>query len=239
MSDNSRLSTDDNNKGGDGNEYPGKFACIYYKIKLLEKFPTLWASEKQQSNAVHKHINGIFHHNERTLDFKVVAGELHAKNFTVTWMIPCSSDKDMPLDSVDAFENMVQQAEKKAKPEVLLQDDKDENGDSSDDGEETSRSKKKMMMSKSTPEHTAHELEIEDEIMNLQTAHLCHDVECHNYRKLCWPDAISGKHIFLTATHFNTWAAAIVEKVAQVDIDHAPDTRMFQLSHTAADDALL
>ncbi|PBL04475.1 hypothetical protein ARMGADRAFT_1022885 [Armillaria gallica] len=282
MSDNSRLSTDDNNEGGDGNEYPGKFAwylfeyhlltvpvstyndgCgIRYKVKLLEEFPTLRAGEKRRSNAVCKHVNGIFHahelsvlgeilgyairsvkRNKRTLDFKVVAGELRVKNFMVTWTIPRSSDKDMPLDLVDAFEDMVQQAEKKAKPEVALElvedDDEDEEGDSSDDAEETGRSKKKKKMSKSTPERTAHELEIEDEIVNLQTVHLCHDMECRNYRKLCWPDAISGKHIFLTATHLNTWAAAIVEKVAQVDIDHAPDMRMFQLGRTAADDALL
>ncbi|KAK0236858.1 hypothetical protein EDD85DRAFT_952813 [Armillaria nabsnona] len=264
MSDNSQLSTEGNNERGDDNEYPGKFSyylfeyhlltipvstyndgCgIRYKVKLLENFPTLQAGEKRWSNAVHKHINGIFHaHKLSTLDFKVVAGELHVKNFTVTWTIPCLSDKDMPLDSVDAFEDMVQQAEKKAKPEVALElvedDDEDEDGDSSDSAEETSRSRKKKKMSKSTPECTAHELEIEDEIVNLQMVHLCHDVECHNYGKLCWPDAISGKHIFLTATHLDTWAAAIVEKVAQVDINHAPDTRMFQLSHTATDDALL
>ncbi|PBK84531.1 hypothetical protein ARMGADRAFT_1088309 [Armillaria gallica] len=264
MSDNSQLSTDDNNEGGDGNEYPGKFTWylfeyhlltvpvspynddhdIRYKVKLLENFPTLRAGEKRRSNAVRKHVNGIFHaHELSTLDFKVVAGELRAKNFMVTWTIPRSSDKDMPLDSVDAFEDMVQQGEKKVKPEVALElvedDDEDEEGDSSDDAEETGRSKKKKKTSKSTPECTAHELEIEDEIVNLQTVHLCHDVECRNYGKLCWPDAISGKHIFLTATHLNTWAAAIVEKVAQVDIDHAPDTRMFQLGHTAADDALL
>ncbi len=160
MSDNSRLSTDDNNEGGDGNKYPGKFAWylfeyhlltvpvsiyndgrgIRYKVKLLEKFPTLQAGEKRRSNAVCKHVNGIFHahklsvlgeilgytiqsvkRNERTLDFKVVAGELCAKNFTVTWTIPHSSDKDMPLDLVDAFEDMVQQVEKKAEPEVALE----------------------------------------------------------------------------------------------------------------------
>ncbi|KAK0226912.1 hypothetical protein EDD85DRAFT_975220 [Armillaria nabsnona] len=295
MSDNSQLSTEGNNEGDDDNEYPGKFSCylfeyhllnipvstyndghgICYKVKLLENFPTLWAGKKRWSNAVCKHINGIFHvhklsvlgeilgytiqsvkHNEWTLDFKVVAGELCVKNFTVTWTIPCLSDKDMPLDLVDAFKDMVQQAvsclqcpspvssvEKKAKPEVALElvedDDKDEDGDSSDNAEETGRSRKKKKMSKSTPECTAYELEIEDEIVNLQTVHLCHDVECHNYGKLCWPDVISGKHIFLTAMHLDTWAAAIVEKVAQVDINHAPDMRMFQLGHTATDDALL
>ncbi|KAK0431135.1 hypothetical protein EV421DRAFT_1854867 [Armillaria borealis] len=265
MTDNSRLSPEGDNEGGDDNEYPASTYNdghgIRYKVKLIAKFPTLQAGEKRRSNAVRKHVNWIFHahelsilgeilgyairsvkRDERTLDFKVVAGELRAKNFTVTWTIPHLSDKDMPLDSVDAFEDMVQQVEKKAKPEVALElvedDDEDEDGDSSDDAEETSRSKKKKT-SKSTPERTAHELEIEDEIVNLQMAHLCHDVECRNYGKLCWPDAISGKHIFLTAMHLDTWAAAIVEKVAQVNIDHAPDTRMFQLGRTAADDALL
>lgn len=67
-----------------------------------------------------------------------------------------------------------------------------------------------VLLGHQTPERTAHELEIEDEIVNLQTAHLCHDVECCNYGKLCWPDVISGKHIFLTAMHLDTWAATIV-----------------------------
>ncbi|KAK0470458.1 uncharacterized protein EV420DRAFT_1664293 [Desarmillaria tabescens] len=248
----------------DDNEYPTSAyndGCgIHYKVKLIPKFPPLRAGKKRRSNAVCKPVNATFYahelsvlgeilgyaiqsvkRDERTLDFKVVAGELYAKNFMATWMVPCSADKDMPLDSIDTFEDMVKQVEKKVKLEVtleLVEDNGEDDGDSSDNEEETSRSKKKKT-GKSRPECTAHELEIEDKIVNLQMAHLCHDVECCNYRKLCWPDAISGKHIFLTAMHLDTWAAAIVEKVAQVDIDHVLDTRMFQLGCTAVDDALL
>ncbi|KAK0437098.1 uncharacterized protein EV420DRAFT_1652223 [Desarmillaria tabescens] len=246
------------------NEYPTSAyndgCSIHYKVKLIPKFPPLRAGKKRWSNAVCKPVNATFYahelsalgeilgyaiqsvkHNERTLDFKVVAGELHAKNFMAMWTVPCSADKDMPLNSIDAFEDMVKQAEKKVKPEVALElvedNGEDDDEDSSDNEEETSRSKKKKT-GKSRPEHTAHELEIEDKIVNLQMAHLCHDVECCNYGKLCWPDTISGKHIFLTATHLDTWAATIVEKVSQVDIDHVPDTRMFQLGCTAVDDTL-
>ncbi|KAK0473535.1 hypothetical protein EDD18DRAFT_1117358 [Armillaria luteobubalina] len=193
------LSAESNNEGE--SPYNNSYG-IHYKVKLIAKFPALWAGAKQCSNAACKQVNGIFHHDERTLDFKVIGGELHVKNFMVTWTIPCSSDKDMLLDSVDAFENMVQHVEKRGKPEVALElvedDDEDEDGDSSDDPEDISRLKKKNT-SKSTPECIVHKLAIEDEIVNLQT----------------------------------------VKKVAEVDTNHAPDTRMFQLGHTAADDALL
>ncbi|KAJ7589380.1 hypothetical protein C8J56DRAFT_888954 [Mycena floridula] len=160
-----------------------------------------------------KHVIEACKHGSDTMDFKI----------------------DMKLEKEKQFTDMVENAKEKAKPTIVLVvieiKPEDEDEDSEEEEEMATQGKKKRS------ELTPHEDKINEMIVTLQQNFPCKEIGCKS--NFCWPDAMSGVHVPMTAIHWNMWSSAIVEGVADVNEFNAPDTRLFQWGRSNEDEVLL
>lgn len=112
---------------------------IKYIVALKPLLPPQKPGEKRRKNAKADPINQtIFQHEDNALAqlleaaieavgydqilrFKVVADQLRAENFTVTWTIPRTEFQKMQLKSTDHYDDMITAALAKAAPTVKLE----------------------------------------------------------------------------------------------------------------------
>ncbi|KAJ6630940.1 hypothetical protein B0H10DRAFT_1773239 [Mycena sp. CBHHK59/15] len=159
------------------------------------------------------------------MKFKIVSGNLRSTHFSVKWTVNRSVCKDMQLMMERHYDDLIEEATQKAKPEVKLQIDETEADDASadrdgDDDEEAAGKSKKRKVCQSPGQISsvsccdnrlqlsAEEEQMAETIVQLRSTHTCSDRSCTS--QYCFLGNETGQHIRLTPIHFSTWAAAIV-----------------------------
>ncbi|KAJ7732848.1 hypothetical protein B0H16DRAFT_1892959 [Mycena metata] len=203
---------------------------IRYVISLLPIPPPLKTGEKHRKNKKIETINRtIYAHEQDSLAdvlqlaidsvgyqnkllFKVVSKDLRATNFTVTWSISRTDFKRMQLANTDHFDEIVEEAVKKASPTVkldFLEFEVDEDKDESDE-EPVGTSKKRKL--------TDEEERMAETVSQLKAAYNCSDKRCTS--PICYLGNPDGEHVRMTPILLNTWAAANLAGIC--DLEHPP-----------------
>ncbi|KAJ7791172.1 hypothetical protein B0H14DRAFT_2535188 [Mycena olivaceomarginata] len=200
---------------------------IKYIVALQPLSPPVKNGEKRRKNAkvdvisktIHAHeddsfaelldaaITGVGYNG--VLKFKIVASDLCADNFSVTWSINRTDFKKMKLTTTGDYDEMVDEAIEKAKPAVRLDmaecsikstDNRVNDDDASDDELAITKPKKRKL--------TEEEEAIAETIAQLKAMYNCSDKQCRS--PICYLGNPTAEHTRLTLMHLSTWAAAIV-----------------------------
>ncbi|KAJ7739785.1 hypothetical protein DFH07DRAFT_778609 [Mycena maculata] len=186
---------------------------IRYNINFTPQLPPPAPNEKYHANARAPLINlYVYLHeklsfaevldacitaigrNEHTMRLKIVGTSLRTDHLTVTWTIRCTDYKQMQLQTAVHFKDMIQQGA------AEVPDDR-----------QGSLKKRKV-----PPE----EEELAEIVVQLQQANRCHDRACTS--RHCFIGNTSAQHVRLTPIHINVWAAAILAKMPNVNVNTPP-----------------
>ncbi|KAJ7138974.1 hypothetical protein C8R44DRAFT_727098 [Mycena epipterygia] len=175
-------------------------------------------------------LNAVFEaidHDERTLSYKIVGGNLRTDRFTLTWTIAQTTFKKMQLTMSKHFDDMKEQAIAKNgdKPEPV-----DMDGRTNDDEGRDKNKRRKL---------NKEEERIAETIMQIKNAHRCSDQGCIS--QFCFIGNATAKHVCLTPLHLATWAAAIIAEKPNVTPENPQppeEEKMFWPPEMQAEDTI-
>ncbi|KAI0039070.1 hypothetical protein FA95DRAFT_1451539, partial [Auriscalpium vulgare] len=199
---------------------------IRYTLTFIPVLPPAKTGEKRRKNAKPQPINRVFYAHEYCGLLSLLAcafaaalgadhddlpfslnrdGDLQGTRYQVSYTIPRSNSKDIRVSSVADYEELVDQAKEKAKPEVKLTvcEAAVRTADDDEDDEDLPRSKNK------TKGLSKEEIAQAEMIDNLRKRYLCSDKSCHF--DVCYPDNENARHVHLTFQLLRLWSSAIVE----------------------------
>ncbi|KZP10925.1 hypothetical protein FIBSPDRAFT_1051039 [Athelia psychrophila] len=148
------------------------------------------------------------------------SGALDPLNFSIEYTIP-RREKDIPLVYPEDLEALMDEVVVMKKPTFKLSiaqfkpEDEDSESEDDESEEENDRQKKKQKTGPSAEEIAQNVI-----IADLTAKYGCEDRACPF--SPCWLSLPEGKHVHLTNTHLNTWAAAMAAGIAGIDDEHPP-----------------
>ncbi|KIM74431.1 hypothetical protein PILCRDRAFT_92599 [Piloderma croceum F 1598] len=179
------------------------------------------------------------------------SGLFAGDNFTLKYTINCSDSKDIQITNLMDFANLINEIKQLNPPaagfklfmndasadlklnsmDSLHQEHGEDDDEDSDEDDQENPTKKKN--SGPTPE----ELSQNENIARLTRMYACKDWSCKF--TTCYPMPPDVTHIHLTHLHLNTWAAAIGAKENGVDLEHPPNTKLFDPTFNDPNDIAL
>ncbi|KAF8988987.1 hypothetical protein BDZ89DRAFT_1152406 [Hymenopellis radicata] len=237
---------------------------ILYNVSLVPLLPLLKPGEKRRANAKPKAITGQFFAHEdldlgtiieycinavgrdsASLNFKIVGTALRSQDFTITYTLPRSAFKGVPLKGPADLSLAVDTAKDKATPTIQFSMTEIESARTTKWREEELARSMNANKEGSGGDSEGKESEngtnnpLEDKqtavIADLKIQTICNDNECSNKGQNCYLDAVTGAHVFLSHTHFEFWSAGIVSGTPGVTMKCAPNTVFFQMGRTNED----